>query len=76
MAVKVAATGTAVSRVVSSAAVQGFDSTVDQVVYQGYILCNPNYFDVLSVSGMDAFFEENDRCIGSRKNMKKYILVM
>lgn len=60
MAVKVAATGTAVSRVVSSAAVQGFDSTVDQVVYQGYILCNPNYFDVLSVSGMDAFFEEND----------------
>lgn len=60
MAVKVAATGTAVSRVVSSAAVQGFDSTVDQVVYQGYILCDPNYFDVLSVSGMDAFFEEND----------------
>lgn len=59
-AVKVAATGTAVSHVVSSAAVQGFDSTVDQVVYQGYILCNPNYFDVLSVSGIDAFFEDNE----------------
>lgn len=60
MAVKVAATGTAVSGIVSAAAVQGMDSTVDQVVNQGYILCNPNYFEVLTVSGMDTFFEEND----------------
>ena len=60
MAVKVAATGSAVSKVVSAATVQGLDSTVDQVVYQGYILCNPDYFDVLTVSGMDTFFEENE----------------
>lgn len=60
MAVKVAATGSAVSCVVSAAAVQGLDSTVDQVVYQGYILCNPDYFGVLTVSGMDTFFEENE----------------
>lgn len=60
LAVKVAATGTAVSGPVSAAAIQGLDSTIDQVVNQGYILCNPNYFDMLTDSGLETFFEEKE----------------